>query len=316
MLKPTLFSGYHGDRWRVLAGIGLMCMAGALFPFMNGFAKILGANYSTLEVSWARFFGHVVFTVAFFLPTRGVSMFITRQPKIQLARSMIQCLSNCLFVAAIIYQPLANASAIGMMGPLFVVIMAWPLLGERTSRSHAITILAGFFGVLIIIRPGMSVFHPSALLLIGSSMCFAIYQILTRMGANIDSTAATTFYSSVFGAIAMLVVLPFVGKFPISVADFAMFCMLGILGGTGHYCVVLALARAPANIIAPFQYFQLLGSTVVGYWMFGQLPDVPTFVGAGIIVSAGLYLGWSQTRARFAPPSAPILRPPPNPHRI
>ena len=298
MLQPTLLSGFQGERWRILAGIGLMCLAGIMFPFMNAFAKILGHTYSTLEVSWARFAGHVVFTAMIFLPSRGVSMFITRQPKIQLARSMIQCLSNCLFVAAIVYQPLANASAIGMMGPLFVVVMAWPMLGEKASLSHILAVLVGFVGVMIIIRPGASVFHPSALLLIGISMCFAVYQILTRMGANIDSTAATTFYSSVFGAVAMLVVLPFVGKLPVNFTDFAMFCALGIIGGLGHYCVVLALARAPANIIAPFAYFQLLGSTAVGYYMFDQLPDLPTFIGAAIVVGAGIMLGWTQTRKR------------------
>lgn len=286
------------DRVRILMGIGLMCLAGTMFPFMNAFAKILGGTYSTLEVSWARFFGHVVFTMMAFLPSRGISMFITRQPKIQLARSMIQCVSNCFFVAAIVYQPIADAAAIGMMGPLFVAILAWPMLGEKTTLGHGIAIAVGFIGVLIVIRPGTAVFHPSSLFLIGSATCFALYQILTRMGANVDSIATTTFYSSAFGAVAMLVVLPFVGKFPVSFLDFLLFCSLGAIGGLGHYCVVRALSYAPANIIAPFQYFQLLGSVGVGYLMFDQLPDAPTFLGAGVIVSAGLYMGWSRTRRR------------------
>lgn len=284
------------ERWRVLAGIGLMCTAGAMFPVMNGFAKILGNNYNTLEVSWARFFGHVVFTLMAFLPASGVRMFITRQPKIQLARSVIQCLSNCFFVAAIVTIPLADAAAIGMLGPLIVALLAWPMLGERTSFAHAGAIVVGFIGVLIVIRPGSAVFHPASLFLIGSASCFALYQILTRMGAGVDSTATTTFYSSAFGAVAMLVVLPFVGRLPANFLDFGMFCMLGILGGAGHYCVVRALAYAPANIIAPFQYFQLLGSVGVGFLMFGQLPDAATWVGAGVIVTAGLWLGWTRTR--------------------
>ena len=116
MLLPAVLTRPVPERWRVLAGIRLMCLTGAMFPFMNGFAKILGQTYSTLEVSWARFFGHVVFTMIVFLPTSGVRMFITRQPKIQLARSVIQYLSNCLFVAAIVYIPLADAAAIGMLG--------------------------------------------------------------------------------------------------------------------------------------------------------------------------------------------------------
>ena len=284
------------ERWRVLVGIGLMCLAGTMFPFMNAAAKILGRDYSTLEVSWARFFGHVVFTAMAFLPSSGVRMFITRQPKIQLARSMIQCLSNCFFVAAIVYIPLADAAAIGMLGPLIVALLAWPLLGERTSLTHGLAILVGFVGVLIVIRPGSAVFQPSSMLLIGSATCYAMYQILTRMGANIDPPGTTTFYSSAFGAVAMLVVLPFVGRFPASLLDFGLFCTLGILGGAGHYCVVRALAYAPANIIAPFQYFQLLGSVGVGFLVFGQLPDAMTWVGGGVIVSAGLWLGWSRTR--------------------
>ena len=284
------------ERWRVLAGIGMMCTAGAMFPFMNGFAKILGRDYNTLEVSWARFFGHVVFTMIAFLPSSGVRMFITRQPKIQLARSVIQCLSNVLFVAAIVTVPLAEAAAIGMLGPLIVALLAWPMLGERTSLGHALAIVVGFIGVLIVIRPGSAVFHPSSLFLIGSATCFALYQILTRMGAGIDPVATTTFYSSAFGAVAMLVVLPFVGRFPASFGDFGLFCMLGILGGAGHYCVVRALAYAPANIIAPFQYFQLLGSVAVGFMMFGQLPDAMTWVGSAVVIAAGLWMGWPRTR--------------------
>jgi drug/metabolite transporter (DMT)-like permease len=296
VILPAIFSRPVPERWRVLAGIALMCTAGAMFPFMNAFAKILGQTYSTLEVSWARFFGHVVFTMMVFLPASGVRMFITRQPGIQFARSAIQCLSNCFFVAAIVFIPLADAAAIGMLGPLIVALLAWPMLGERTSFGHAVAILVGFIGVLIVIRPGSAVFHPSSLFLIGSATCFALYQILTRMGAGVDSTATTTFYSSAFGAVAMLVVLPFVGQFPVSFLDFGMFCMLGILGGAGHYCVVRALAYAPANIIAPFQYFQLLGSVGVGFLMFGQLPDLATWIGAGVVISAGLWLGWSRRR--------------------
>ena len=296
MPMPTVLTRPVPERWRVLAGIGLMCLAGAMFPFMNGFAKTLGRDYSTLEVSWARFFGHVVFTMVAFLPSSGVRMFITRQPKLQLARSVIQCLSNCLFVAAIVYIPLADAAAIGMLGPLIVALLAWPMLRERTSFTHGLAIVVGFIGVLIVIRPGSAVFHPSSLFLIGSATCFALYQILTRMGAGIDPPATTTFYSSAFGAVAMLVVLPFVGKFPVSFGDFGLFCMLGILGGAGHYCVVRALAYAPANIIAPFQYFQLLGSVAVGFMMFGQLPDAMTWVGSAVVIAAGLWMGWPRTR--------------------
>lgn len=285
---------------RVLLGIGLVCLTAVIFPFMNSFSKLLGADYSVLQVSWARFFGHVLFVMILFMPRRGLALFRTRRPGLQLARSVVQCVSNLCFVAAIVYQPLADAAAIGMTGPLIVALLAWPLLGERTTLGHAMAIVAGFVGVLIVIRPGTAVFHPSALFLLASATCYALYQILTRKVANTDPPENTTFYSSAFGAVGMLLVLPFVWKSPAGLADLAMFCGLGVLGGLGHYFVVRALAYAPANIISPFQYVQLIGSVIVGYLLFGHFPDAATWLGASVIVGAGLYLGWRQTRRQPA----------------
>lgn len=284
------------EQTRILMGIGLVCLAGTMFPVMNAFAKTLGRDYAVLQVSWARFFGHVVFVAILFMPTRGWRMLLTKRPKLQLTRSFIQFVSNLSFVTGIVYQPLADAAAISMMGPLIVALVAWPMLGERTGLKHAFAILLGFIGVLIVIRPGGDVFHPSALFILGSAVCYALYQVFTRMVANIDPPETTTFYSSFFGAIGMLVILPFIWKTPADLRDLVYFCLLGVLGGLGHYCVVRALAYAPANVVSPFQYFQLIGSVLVGYLMFNQLPDAWTWVGAGIIVTAGLFLGWIQTR--------------------
>jgi len=284
------------DSQRVLWGILLVCFAGTLFPLMNAMSKLLGRDYSPLQISWARFAGHVIFVAVLFMPRRGWKMLMTKRPKLQLTRSVIQCVSNLCFVGAIVYQPLADAAAIGMTGPLIVALLAWPMLGERTTIAHGCAIVAGFIGVLIVIRPGGDVFHWSALLLLGSATCYALYQIFTRMVANIDPPETTTIYSSMFGAIGMLVVLPFVWKSPANVVDFLYFCGLGVLGGFGHYCVVRALAYAPANIISPFQYFQLIGSVAVGYVLFDHFPDGATWLGACVIMAAGLYLGWAQTR--------------------
>jgi drug/metabolite transporter (DMT)-like permease len=234
--------------------------------------------------------------MALFMPRRGLRLFLTRRPGLQLTRSVIQCLSNLCFVAAIVYQPIADAAAIGMIGPLVVALLAWPMLGERTTLGHGLAILAGFAGVLIVIRPGTAVFHVSALLLLASSFCYALYQIFTRKVANTDPPETTTFYSSAFGAVGMLVVLPFVWLTPQSLAHLLFFCALGVLGGAGHYCVVRALAYAPANIVSPFQYMQLIGSVAIGYALFDHFPDAATWLGAGVIIAAGMSLGWLQMR--------------------
>ncbi|MSO90552.1 MAG: DMT family transporter [Acetobacteraceae bacterium] len=293
MLRPTA-SG--SPEQRILLGILLVCLAGAMFPVMNAFSKQLGGHYSPLQISWARFFGHVAFLLLLFLPRRGWRLFCTRRPKLQLARSAIQFVSNLAFTTAIFYQPIADAAAIGMMGPLIVTLLAWPMLGERTTPGRAIAVLVGFVGVLIVIRPGGAVFHWSALLLLVSAVCYALYQVVTRMVANIDPPETTTIYSSLFGAFGMLLVLPFIWKMPHTFWHLFLFCGLGVIGAIGHYMIVHALAYAPANVVSPFQYFQLIGSVGVGYVWFGDFPDAFTWLGSLVIVCAGLYVGWSQTR--------------------
>jgi len=129
-----------------------------------------------------------------------------------------------------------------------------------------------------------------------------LYQILTRRISGIDPPETSAIYSSCVGAFGMLLVVPFVWKTPASLADLALFCGTGALGAFGHYCVARALAYAPANVVSPFQYFQLLGSVAVGWLLFDDLPDAATWLGAAIIVGAGLRIGWSQARKGALPP--------------
>ena len=281
---------------RVLLGILFMCTAGLLFPVMSGAAKILGADYSSLQVSWARAFGHILFLFAVFLPRHGLRLMVTRRPLIQAGRAATLFTSNVCFFYAVTFIPLAKAASISLTAPIIVALLAWPMLGERTTRGRAIAMLIGFVGVLIVIRPGGEVFHWASFFVLGSATCYAIYQILTRKVAGIDLPETSTVYSSVIGAFGMLLVLPFVWKTPATLFDLGLFCSLGILGATGHYCVARAMGYAPANVLSPFQYFQLLGSVAVGWLFFGDLPDAATWIGATVIVGAGLWIGWHQTR--------------------
>jgi drug/metabolite transporter (DMT)-like permease len=282
---------------RILAGILFMCGAGLLFPIMSGFAKFLGeSGYSSLQVSWARAFGHIVFMLAFFVPRFGLRMLKTRRPVIQFLRSLMLFSSNATNFFAITFIPLAKTASISLMAPLLVVPLARLILGERTTLARMAALVTGFVGVLIIIRPGTELFHWASLFAVASALGYAIYQVLTRRIAGIDPPETSTIYSSVVGAFGMLLVLPFVWRTPESLRDIAFFCSLGVIGAVGHYLVAQALTNAPANIIAPFQYMQLIGSVAVGYFFFGDFPDALTWLGAAIIVASGLYIGWSQTR--------------------
>jgi drug/metabolite transporter (DMT)-like permease len=282
---------------RILAGILFMCGAGLLFPVMSGFAKFLGeSGYNSLQVSWARAFGHIVFILAFFVPRFGLRMLRTRRPLIQLLRSRMLFSSNATNFFAIIFLPLAKTASISLMAPLLVVPLARLILGERTTAGRMVALGVGFAGVLIVIRPGTELFHWASLFALASAAGYAVYQVLTRRISGIDPPETSAIFSSVVGGFGMFVVLPFVWRTPENLSDILYFCSLAVIGALGHYLVARALTNAPANIIAPFQYMQLIGSVAVGYFFFGDFPDVLTWVGAAIIVGSGLYIGWSQTR--------------------
>jgi drug/metabolite transporter (DMT)-like permease len=131
---------------------------------------------------------------------------------------------------------------------------------------------------------------------VASALCYAVYQVLTRKVAGSDPPETSTIYSSLVGGFGMFAVLPFVWKTPGNLRDVLFFCSLGVIGAVGHYLVARAFTNAPANIVSPFQYMQLIGSVTVGYFFFGDFPDLLTWVGAAIIVGSGLFIGWSQTR--------------------
>ncbi len=283
---------------RILAGILFMCGAGLLFPVMGGFAKVLGAEYSPLQVSWARAFGHIIFMLAFFVPRFGLRMLRTRHPITQLFRSLMLFTSNATNFVAITYIPLAKSASITLTAPLMVVPLAWAMLGERTTIRRLTALAVGFGGVVLVIRPGTELYHWASLLVLVSAACYAIYQVLTRQISTADPPETSAIYSSVIGAFGMLLVLPFIWKTPEGARDIIYFCGMGVLGALGHYFVARSLTYAPANIVSPFQYVQLIGSVIVGYVFFGDFPDFLGWVGATIIVCAGLYIGWAQSRVR------------------
>ncbi|MCW8085609.1 DMT family transporter [Sabulicella glaciei] len=275
-----------------------MCTAGLLFPMMSGFAKLLGEDYSSLQVSWARAFVHLLFLSALFLPHSGLGVLRSRRPVLQLARAAMLTTSNLATFYALTFIALAEQAAIQLAAPLIVALLAWPVLRERTTVASFTAVAIGFVGVLVLLRPGSGVFQWPALWVLLSAVAYGVYQILTRLVAPHDPPATSALWSPLVGAFGLMLVLPFVWRTPATLPDLLLFLGCGAFGAIGHYFVARAMVYAPANIIAPFQYFQLLGSVVIGWLLFSHLPDAATWVGAAIIVASGLFLGWSQRRTR------------------
>jgi drug/metabolite transporter (DMT)-like permease len=148
----------------------------------------------------------------------------------------------------------------------------------------------GFVGAMVVIRPGMTGTHWAISLILVSTGCSVIYQILTRKVAGLDHAATSATYPTVFGTVLVSLFIVVDWNTPSGLTDWLLFTALGLFGGIGHYFLTKAYEAGPAAVISPFNYLQLVGATLTGYFIFGDFPDDPTLVGAGIIVMCGLYI--------------------------
>jgi drug/metabolite transporter (DMT)-like permease len=215
---------------------------------------------------------------------------------VQIGRSLLMLVSNMMFVVAIARVPLATASAIGFTSPLIVTALSVPLLHESVGIRRWSAVIVGFAGALLVIRPGAGMHDPAVLLLLLSSAAYALYQIATRWVSFYDDAAVGIVFSALLGSLVMTMALPFVFVMPQSALDIALFCSLGLLGGAGHYLVIRAFQSGPAAVIAPLGYVELIGTTILGYAIFGNFPDLWTWIGAAVIIASGLYIALRERR--------------------
>jgi len=275
-------------------GILFMCAAAGVMPVMNAMAKHLGQEYSPFEVVWARVLGHLLVVLAVFAPRAGgvIALIRTRKPGDQIARSLMQVISMACFFYGIPWIPLADGIAINFSSPFIVAALSVPLLGERVGPRRWLAIAVGFCGVLIIVQPGSSggMHWLGAVLMTTSAVCYATYQVLTRRVAAVDSPGTTVAWTVLVPTVVFSLVVPFVWQTPGGGATILMFLAIGALGALGHYFVAQAYAAAPAAIVAPFNYAQLLGAAAIGYFAFGDAPVAATWLGAAVIVASGIYI--------------------------
>jgi drug/metabolite transporter (DMT)-like permease len=281
---------------RVLLGILFMMLAASIFPVMNGLVQVLSARYPSEQVIWSRTAGHLLIVLAVLLPRHGPRIVATRRPWLQSARSLLLAASTTFFFFAVKHVPLAKAAAVSFSGPFIVVLLAWPMLGERPRLTRIVSVLVAFLGVLVVIRPGTETFQPASLLVLGSATCYALYQILTRLVAGEDRPETSVIWSALLGSVLFTLLLPAVWVAPAGIVDAALLCCLGLLGAAGHYCVARAMTYAAASVVSPFQYWQIVGSVLMGWAITGLWPDGWTWLGAGIIVGAGVWMALVERR--------------------
>ncbi len=295
----------HQRRQRLI-GIALMCGAVATFACLDATGKYLLHYMDPLQVVWARYFGAFLLALIFVNPITRPKLMTTTRPFMQIGRSALLLGSTALNFFALRYLQLDEALAILFSTPFLVALLCGPLLGEWVGWRRWMAISIGFFGVLLVARPGFGGLHPAALLSFGSAICYALYVIATRVLARSDSSETTLFYSNLVGAVAMLPVIPFVWTTPDSAFVVALMVLIGALGSGGHYLLIRGHRLAPASTLAPFIYTQLVWTTTLGFLVFGNVPQRWTIVGGLIVVASGLYLLNRERKVGKQEPSAPV----------
>jgi drug/metabolite transporter (DMT)-like permease len=202
-------------------------------------------------------------------------------------------IATICFFGGLRYLPLAEASSITFLAPIFVVLLSGPLLDEQPTSARWIGSIAGFVGVLILVRPGSAVFHPAALLLVLAAFCNAIYFLTTRKLAD-ESPYTTLFYSALVGTVGLSLALPWQLTEAPPLSGGALFLLLGLFAGMGHWFVISAYLLAPASMLTPFAYLQIIWATGYGFFIFDQLPDRASAVGMAIIVASGVWLALQE----------------------
>lgn len=279
---------------RILRAIGAILLSVACFSVLNAISKALTEHYPVGQVIWARYLFAFVFMMALFLPRSGRALFRWHNVGSQVVRGLLLFFSSLLYFHGLVYLPLATAASISLTSPLIVTALSSRFLGEPVGPARWIAVCVGFAGALIVVRPGHANFEWHSLLVVGSTLCSAFYQLYSRRYGQAERPDASATMATIVGSVVALPMLPFEWATPAFGWDWVLFVAIGVMAGVGHYFVTIAYSQAPAATIAPFNYGQLIGAAILGYLIFDSIPDFWTWVGAAVIVCSGLYLGHAE----------------------
>jgi len=274
----------------------LVVGAVACFAASDAIVKYLTQRYPVPLLVFARFGLQAVVTVAWLAPKMGWRLVRTPQLKLQVLRGAVLVFSALFFVNALRWLPLAAATAIIYTTPIIVVLLSVWLLQERMTPARWAFVAAGFAGMLLIVRPGASIFHGAALLALGAAVFYALYQILTRRLRGEDPRV-TLFYPALCGTVLMTLLLPFLDyRAEMPWPHLVLVCTFGAIATLGHFLFILAFRHAPASALTPFTYAQLVWAVSLGWLVYGFFPDGYMLAGIAIIAGSGLLLTWYERR--------------------
>ncbi|QKV17502.1 DMT family transporter [Oricola thermophila] len=269
-------------------GIGLMLLGFMFFSITDATAKILTRDFEPFQIAWFRQLG--LLTIAtWIVATRGRSVFRTARPVLQIGRGMAAALSASAFIFAVGYVPLADATAVSFVAPFVVTILAAVVLRETVGIRRWTAVTIGFIGTLIVIRPGLGLFHPAIFVVLAAASLFAVRQILSRVLGPVDRTITTIVYTAISSVVLLTIPTILVWQTPTSLRQVLLILLIACTAGIGEFLIIRALELAQAATLAPLQYTMIIWSTGLSWLLFSQLPDAWSLIGAAIIMVSGIY---------------------------
>ncbi|AHM03635.1 membrane protein [Roseibacterium elongatum DSM 19469] len=276
-------------------GIWLMVATTFVFAMQDGISRHLAGEYNVLMVVMIRYWFFAAFVIAVAVRKAGGlrAAAATEQPLVQAFRGVLLATEICVMILAFVLLGLIESHAVFTSYPLLIAALSGPVLGERVGWRRWAAIAVGFVGVLIILQPGMRVFQIEALIPLAAAFMFALYGLLTRYVARKDSAATSFFWTGTTGAVVMTAVGLWFWE-PMSAPDWGWMALLCVTGAGGHFLLIKTYELAEASAVQPFAYLQLVFASALGLLVFGETLETNVVIGAGLVVSAGLFTLWRQ----------------------
>jgi len=268
-------------------------LAWAILPFMDTIAKYLSVELSFFQITWARYFFTVFFTLPlmFFFFRKNLTW--STQPKLQIFRGLTLFFANILFFYSISIISMAKALTLAFVAPLITTALSPIFLGEKVGFRRWSAVIIGFIGSIIVIRPGFIEFNLATIASLGTGFFYGIYLVITRKLYNSDSPLLTLLLTGVVGALIASAIVPVVWINP-TFNQWSLLALMGIFACLGHLFLILSLKYADASKLAPFGYFEIVTNIILGYYFFGDFPHYWTWLGLTIIICSGIYISYRE----------------------
>ena len=272
-----------------MKAIVLNASAWMIVPVMDAFAKHLSSSMDVLQITWGRYFFTLIFTLSLMLIFYRKSLVWTKKPFLQLIRGLIFVFSTYLFFYAISEISLPKALTLAFVAPICVTALSPFFLKEQVGIKRWLAVFLGFFGTLVVIRPGLIEFNLATFAALGCGICYGFYLIITKKLSSSDNPLLTLLLSGIVGTIIISPFLPSIWINPTS-NQWILLVLIGLIASVAHLLLILSLKYADASKLAPLGYTEIITNIIISYYFFNELPDNWTYLGLFIIVISGLYV--------------------------